>query len=238
MNEQRLKDKLALIDRMPNWGRIMKWKRSLTAEEIALTVTGLDRRKTINQLILDIAGVYEAAYVMEAKQICEALIDEIALVDPCHRNDVDERVFAHTHLIVATRVPDEEGRINPNLSTVSRESAIQWFLALGQTEKAKLLNPFIEDDSESTENPAPAPAKLQGMKVEELLKATGIMAYMLAKKSQAFNRNGFINKSQIAKAVQDMADELGIGRDGLSNLERNIPKDIETAWLQKEKKTK
>lgn len=223
MNEQKLKDKLALIDRLPNKGRIMKWKRSLTAEEIALIVMGIDRKQTINQLIADVGGVHEAAYIMEAKDICEALLEEIGLVDP-HYTDVDERVLKNTHLIIASRWSNgEEGFLDACRTTVSRESAAQWFLAQGEIEKAKLLMPSIENGSISlTGQQPPKPITEPRTPEPSLLDSIGIMAYMLSKTSKIYARSDKPNKSQIAKGVRAMAEELGIEPEGLSNLERDI----------------
>jgi hypothetical protein len=209
----------------------MKWKRTLTAEEIALIVMGLEHADSIVQALrpsFEDHRRFNYSDATEANAICEALLEEIILVDPHYSDYIDERVLANTHLVVALRaITCDEGHMNPYRTTVTRESAAQWFLSMGDIEKAKRLMPSIENGSISLSGQQP-PKLITEPRTPEpsLLDSIGIMAYMLSITSTRYSRSDKPNKSQIAKGVRAMAEELGIEPEGLSNLERDISKAL------------
>lgn len=173
--------------------------------------------------------------------IVNALSEEITLIDP-KRTDIDKKALEDTCLVIVTRSEDENGNIFPLETTITRKSAAQWFRIRGQEEMAeRLMNFDVEPaipSSSQTQRQTQRQTKPPRTKEEGLLNTIGIMAYMLAQKTPRYKDKGIHNRRQIALAVQEMADDLGIGRGGLSNLERDIPKELESAWLNKEKKNK
>jgi hypothetical protein len=207
----------------------MKWKRTLTAEEMALIVLGLDNFKSINEVSMsDFTlpnDLDRYIIVEEARAICAALLEEIILVDP-FTNYVDERVIENTHLIVAARASfGDEGYMNPELTTVTRESAAQWFLSVGDIEKAKRLMPSIETGSISLTSQNSLKDSSQNMPrtpEPSLINSLGMMAIMLAKKQANLSRNNKPNASQIVIAIEQTAAEHGFSLEQISNLQKDI----------------
>lgn len=207
----------------------MKWKRTLTAEEVAMIVKGLEGAGSIVQAQQpSFEGDYKYNYsdAMEAEAICGALLEEINLVDPHYSDQIDDRVLANTHLVIALRARTcDEGHLVPHLTTVTRESAAQWFLSMGDIEKAKRLMPSIETGSISLTSQNSLKDSSQDIPrtpEPSLLDSLGMMAIMLAKKQANLSRSNKPNASQIVTAIEQTAADYGYSLEQISNLQRDI----------------
>jgi hypothetical protein len=206
----------------------MKWNKTLTAQQVGLLVTGLEKHPTIDaasMYLYDLFGEDCDNVIDEAQAITEALQAEIQLVDP-HNTDVDERVLKNTNLIIASRWSNgEEGYLDALRTTITRESAAQWFLSVGAIDQAKILMPSIETGAialASQNNSKDSSQDIARTPEPSLINSLGIMAIMLAKKQANLSRNNRPNASQIVIAIEQTAAEHGFSLEQISNLQKDI----------------
>jgi hypothetical protein len=210
----------------------MRWNKTLTAQQVGLLVTGLEQYPTIDAASIDLYDLFGEDcddVLNEARAITEALQAEIQLVDP-HNSDVDERVLKSTNLVVASRWSNgEEGYLDALRTTVTRESAAQWFLSVGAIDQAKILMPSIETGAialASQDNSKDSTQDIARTPEPSLLDSLGIMAIMLAKKQTNLSRGSKPNASQIVTAIEKTAAEYGYPLEQISNLQRDIAKAV------------
>ena len=144
----------------------MKWKKTLTTEEIAMIATDLDRYKSLSHVEKNFESPlppfkpseldnpdYSTSTLTEyqetlferyekAKDIKDALEREVYIVDP-HNTDMDDEALSNTNLVISLRGENEEGWIIPHRCLITRESAALWFYDI-DIDMAKKLHPHIE----------------------------------------------------------------------------------------------
>lgn len=217
----------------------MKYHKTLTAEQIGLLVTGLADYQTISDAInanFEISDVDNLDQINEAQAIAQAIQEEIMLVDPfgC---DIDERVLEGTCLIVAKRwATSEEGFLCVKETTVTRESAAQWFLSVGDINKAKLLNPSIADQPSTTSLKALQDTTRTSDRA--VIEALGVMAIMLARSSRSFDLGDKPNASQIVASIKELAEKSGYPIKGISNLNKDITAAVRNIQIKSNSNSK
>tara|TARA_B100001063_G_scaffold242251_1_gene270572 strand:+ start:1079 stop:1762 length:684 start_codon:yes stop_codon:yes gene_type:complete len=199
------------------------WKQYLTAEHIALIVTGLDNYISTDKALSDIDGPTAYCHAVKAIAIRDNLIDEITLLD--------KQMIESSYLVISTRATTDEGCLNAEQTTITRESAAQWFLSLGDLGGAQLLIPSIENNSllpKQITKPR-APEKSSKLRVPEssLLDSLGILAYMLSESAPKFKWGENPNAKGIAEAIAQKAASLGVEVKELTNLQKDISIAVE-----------
>jgi hypothetical protein len=239
----------------------MKWNKTLSTEEIALLVTGLDTYKSLSSVkhlatvqlaplsreeidsgVLDKQNkgqdtLYEQ--YLEATEIKEALEREVYIVDP-HNTDIDVEALANTNLVISIRAQNEEGWISAENCLITRESAALWFYELNM-DMAKKLCPHVETlaikeeavKQANKQAPSLEPNLQTELRTSEqtLLDSIGIVSLLLSKTGPLYKNGGKPNAKQIADAVKQEAIKQHMDVEKISNLERDITKGLKRIQL-------
>ncbi len=224
----------------------MKWNKTLTAEEITLIALRHENKESIQGLIPpppaspDEKKKLKARWdqYTEARQIKEALEREICLVDPLNTN-ADDSALLNTTLIISNRAESEEGWLLPEKCLITRESAALWFYDM-DIEKAKLLHPRVERLTTTTDTPVKVQNEQESKQQAEIrtssgtiLESLGLMSLILSKEKTSFSNGDRPNAKGIAEAVKRKAEELNIGVDQISNLNRDITTGLRAVELKR-----
>lgn len=194
------------------------WKQYLTAEHIALIVTELDNYISTDKALAGIDSSTAYFNAVQAIAIRDNLIEEITLLD--------ELTIESSYLVISTRATTDEGCLNAEQTTITRESAAQWFLSLGDLGRAKRLIPSIENNSllpkQITKPRAPEKSSKLGVPESSLLDSLGILTYMLTESKNGLKWGKSPNAKAIAEAIVTQANSLDIEVKEISNLGKVI----------------